>query len=277
MTIENKVFCDLHAHSTASDGQYTPTQLVQLAYQKEINILAITDHDTIGGLDEGVAAGERLGVTVIRGIEFSAKEYPTFHILGYNFFDGPEAESLKQICDAMKKEREQRKYKIIDFLRDNDVDIPLSEVEEIAGGVVGKPHFAQILVRHGYADSVRDAFNKYLNTPEYRKRVKREKPSARKCIEAIKQAGGKVSLAHPYQISVDNASLEGIVGKLKGYGLDAIELMYPKYTQEMRDFYQYLIKKYDLHATGGSDYHGEKVKPDTHLMQYQLDYSWIFE
>lgn len=276
MVIAKEASCDLHAHSTASDGQYTPTQLVQHAFQKGVNFLAITDHDTLDGLDEGITAGEDLGMIVIRGIELSAKEYPTFHILGYNFFDGPETEPLRQICREMKRERDQRKYKIIDFLKDNDVIIPLSEVEELAGGVVGKPHFAQVLVQHGYADSVQDAFVKYLNTPEYRKRVKREKPSVLRCIDAIKQAGGKVSLAHPYQLGVDNAALEGIVRELKEHGLDAIELMYPKYTPDMRNFYQYLIDKYDLQATGGSDFHGEKVKPDTHLTPYQFDFYWLF-
>ena len=164
----------------------------------------------------------------------------------------------------------------MDFLADKGVSIELSEVEDIAGGVIGKPHFAQVLVRHGYADSVQDAFDKYLNTPECKKRVKREKPSAKRCIEAIKQAGGKVSLAHPYQMGIDNATLEDLVRQLKGYGLDAIELFYPKYTSEMQEFYSYLIDKYDLRATGGSDYHGEKVKPDTKLAHLCMDIEWMY-
>ena len=179
-------FSDLHTHTTASDGQYTPTQLAYLAAQSGLDVLAITDHDTMDGLDEGIRAGEEMGVSVMRGIELSAKEYPTFHILGYNV--STDGEDLNQICQEMKRSRDERKYRIMDFLKVNGVQIPLSEVEEIATGVVGKPHFAQIIVRHGYASSVQDAFAKYLNTPEYRKRVKREKPSAKRCIEADRKS-----------------------------------------------------------------------------------------
>lgn len=267
------ILCDLHTHSTASDGQYTPTQLVQLASQHRLEAIAITDHDTMDGLDEGIAAGQELGVTVIRGIELSAKEYPTLHILGYNF--SSDGEELNKICQEMKQARDARKYQIIDFLTDNGVIIPLSEVEEIAGGVVGKPHFARVLVQHGYAASIQDAFNKYLNTPEYKRRVKREKPSARKCIEAIKAAGGKVSLAHPYQIGVDKDTLKGIVQELKGYGLDAIEVLYPKYTPDMQAEYLDLVCNYNLRGTGGSDFHGEKVKPDTQLSRLRLNLEWL--
>lgn len=117
----DNLFTDLHTHTTASDGQYTPTQLVHLAAQQGIKFLAITDHDTMSGLDEGVAAGEEIGMTVIRGIELSAKEYPTFHILGYNFFNGPETEDLKRICNEMLQSRENRKYLIIDFLKEKEL------------------------------------------------------------------------------------------------------------------------------------------------------------
>lgn len=268
-------FSDLHTHTTASDGQYTPTQLAYLAAQSGLDVLAITDHDTMDGLDEGIRAGEEMGVSVMRGIELSAKEYPTFHILGYNV--STDGEDLNQICQEMKRSRDERKYRIMDFLKDNGVQIPLSEVEEIATGVVGKPHFAQIIVRHGYASSVQDAFAKYLNTPEYRKRVKREKPSAKRCIEAIKAAGGKASLAHPYQIGIDNISLDALIGELKGYGLDAIEVEYPKYTEDMRNMYLYLASKHGLKWTGGSDFHGEKVKPDIQLAHQMLDIEWLFD
>ena len=176
----------------------------------------------------------------------------------------------------MKAARDERKYRIMDFLSDSGVHISLSEVEEIASGVVGKPHFARVLVQHGYASSVQDAFDKYLNTPEYRKRVKREKPSAERCIKAIKCAGGKVSLAHPYQIGVDDASLDILVGELKGYGLDAIEIRYPKYTPEMQELYLDLMFKYNLNWTGGSDFHGEKVKPDTRLFHQRMNLDWMF-
>lgn len=267
------VFADLHTHTTASDGQYTPTQLVHLAAQTGLDVLAITDHDTIAGLEEGIAAGKELGITVVRGIELSAKEYPTFHILGYNF--SPSGEKLNQICQEMKQSRDERKYRITNYLIDKGVRISLSEVEELAAGIVGKPHFAQVLVRHGYAASVQDAFNKYLNTPDYRKRVKREKPSAKRCIEAIKAAGGKAVLAHPYQIGIPNIVLDSLIEELKRYGLDGIEVLYPEHNAEMQDIYLHLAYKHGLKWTGGSDFHGEKVKLDIQLAHHCLDLDWL--
>lgn len=267
---------DLHTHSTASDGQYTPTELVRLAKEHGLDALALTDHDTTDGLDEAVRAGEALGLRVIQGIELSAKEYPTFHILGYNIALG--ASALSALCMEMKAGRDERSGRIIRFLREQGVDIPLSEVEELAGGkIVGRPHFAQILVRHGYVADNREAFDRYLDTPAFHRKVERPKPTAQVCVETIKAAGGKVSLAHPYQIRVDNATLEHIVQELCGWGLDAIECYYPQYTPEQQDFYLHLAQKYQLHITGGSDFHGEKVKPGVSLALWELELEWLLQ
>lgn len=267
---------DLHTHSTASDGQYTPSELVQLAKERGLEVLALTDHDTVDGLEEAVWAGERMGLRVIRGIELSAREYPTFHILGYGF--DPEAPALSALCQKLKEGRDQRAPRIIAFLEEQGVCILLSEVEELAGGqIVGRPHFAQVLVRHGYVSSSREAFDRYLDTKEFQRRVERPKPPAQVCVETIRAAGGKASLAHPYQIGVDNEKLESIVRELAGCGLDAIECCYPKHTPKQQDFYLRLAEKYGLHVTGGSDFHGERVKPDVHLSVLKLDTDWLLE
>lgn len=267
---------DLHTHSTASDGQYTPTELVQLAKERGLEMLALTDHDTVDGLEEAVQAGEQVGIRVIRGIELSAREYPTFHILGYSF--DSESPALSDLCRELKEGRDQRAPRIIAFLEEQGVRIPLSEVEELAGGqIMGRPHFAQVLVRHGYVSSNREAFDRYLDTQEFRRRVERPKPSAYACVETIRAAGGKVSLAHPYQIGVDNNKLESIVKELTSYGLDAIECFYPKYTAEQQDFYLQLAKKYSLHITGGSDFHGERVKLDVRLAAWELETDWLLK
>ena len=265
---------DLHTHSTASDGQYTPTELVRLAKERGLDVLALTDHDTVDGLEEAVRAGEHMGLRVIRGIEFSAKEYPTFHILGYGF--DPEAPALSDLCRELKEGRDQRAPRIIAFLEEQGVHIPLSEVEVLAGGrIVGRPHFAQVLTKHGYVSTNREAFDRYLDTREFLRRVERPKPPARVCVETIRSAGGKVSLAHPYQIGVDDEKLEDIVRELTGFGLDAIECYYPKHTPEQREFYLHLAEKYGLHVTGGSDFHGEKVKPDIKLTGSELELDWL--
>ena len=264
---------DLHTHSTASDGQYSPATLVRLAKEQGIENLALTDHDTLDGLDEAVAAGEEAGVQVLRGIELSAREYRGLHILGYCV--SPDAPGLRELCAEMKRGRNERKYRIIEFLREKGVDISLLEVEELAGGdVIARPHFARVLVRRGYVETVQEAFDRYLDTAEY-KRIERKKPDARACVEAIHGAGGKVSLAHPYQTGLEGDALDELVRKLAGYGLDAIECWYPRHTPQQREFYLSLAQKYGLHVTGGSDFHGEKVKPDIQLARYPLDISWM--
>lgn len=268
------ILADLHTHTTASDGQYTPAELVRFAKQRGIQVLAVTDHDTIAGVNEAQCAGDAQDLPVIRGVELSAKEHHNFHILGYGFRDGDT--ELSQLCEKLRAGRDDRKYKIIDFLREKGVDVDLAEVEELAGGeVIGRPHFAQILVRHGYVSINREAFDRYLDTEEFRKKVKRFKADARTCVEAIKAAGGKVSLAHPYQMGLSDEELEALVKQLKDWGLDAIECYYPKYTPEQQAFYMYLAEKYQLHRTGGSDFHGEKVKPDVELARWPLELEWL--
>ena len=268
------VLCDLHTHTTASDGQYAPAELVGLARKNGLQVLAVTDHDTIAGVNEAQRAGDKLGLRVIRGVELSAKEHHNFHILGYGFRDGDT--ELSRLCEKFRAGRDERKYKIVDFLREKGVEIDLSEVEELAGGkVIARPHFARILVKHGYASDNRDAFDRYLDTEEFRQRVKRFKAASRTCVEAIKNAGGKVSLAHPYQMGLPDDELEELVKQLKDWGLDAIECFYPKYTPKQQKLYLHLAEKYDLHQTGGSDFHGEKVKPDVQLANLKMDLEWL--
>lgn len=265
---------DLHTHSTASDGQYTPAELVQLAKQHGNQVLAITDHDTIDGVNEARRIGDALDLRVIRGVELSAKEHHNFHILGYGFQDGDT--QLSRLCEQLRAGRDDRKYRIIDFLRGKGVSIDLSEVEELAGGeVIARPHFAQVLVRHGYVSTNREAFDRYLDTGEFRQKVKRFKADSRTCVEVIKSAGGKVSLAHPYQMGLPDDELDALVGQLADWGLDAIECYYPKYTPGQQAFYLHLTEKYHLRQTGGSDFHGEKVKPDIQLAKLKLDLAWL--
>lgn len=265
---------DLHTHSTASDGQYSPRELVGLAKARGLEVLALTDHDTLDGLAEAERAGAELGVRVVRGIEFSAREYHTFHILGYGFSldDGP----LTTLCRQMKQGRDQRGPRLAAFLREKGMDISLDEVSEIAGGkILARPHFAQAMVRRGYVASVREAFDRFLDTEEFHQRVERKKPLAEECLAVIHAAGGVASLAHPYQIGLDDDALDELVGRLAGCGLDAVECYYSKHSMEQQAFYLHLAEKYRLHFTGGSDFHGEKVKPDVQLAALEMDLAWL--
>lgn len=266
------MLADLHTHSTASDGQYRPAELVKLAKARGIRLLALTDHDTVDGLSEAAQAGETLGLRVLNGVELGAAEYSHLHILGYGF----DAADLAPLCQRLKAGRDDRKYRIISFLQKKGLKLALEEVEEIAGGdIIARPHFAQAMVKRGYVKSNREAFDCYLDTEEFHQTVKRFKADARTCIETIKTAGGKVSLAHPYQIGLKDGPLEELVRTMAEYGLDAIECFYPKHTPEQEAFYLRLAEKYGLYATGGSDFHGERVKPEVDLMPWDLNLEWL--
>ena len=133
--IEEAVFmtcpADLHTHTTASDGQYTPSQLAAKALAAGIQILAVTDHDTMDGAEEAVRAGQACGLTVLRGVELGAREDRHMHILGLNL--GPECPALAELCRRLRASREERKYRIAAFLRGKGLDVPLEEVEALAG------------------------------------------------------------------------------------------------------------------------------------------------
>ena len=227
------------------------------------------------GLEEAVREGEQLGLRVLRGIELGAAEHKNLHLLGYGF--PTDASELTALCQTMKRSRDERKYRIVDFLAEKRVPVSLEEVEEVAGGsIISRPHFAQVLVKRGYVQTTREAFDRYLDTHEYQ-RIERFKADAETCIRAIKVSGGKVSLAHPYQLGYSDEHLEELVKTLKEYGLDAIECHYPKHTPEQTAFYLQLAKKYGLHISGGSDFHGEKIKPDVELARIELDLDWLFD
>lgn len=267
---------DLHTHSTASDGQYTPTQLVQRAMARGIAVLALTDHDTTEGVEEAVGAGLRCGVQIIPGVELSAREHKNFHILGYNY--DPSSPTLSQLCVQQRTNRVRRERMILDYLKTKDMELSQDEVERLANGtVIGRPHFAQALVCRGYVQTTREAFQRCLDTAEFWEKVPRLEADVKSCIDAIKASGGKASLAHPYQMKLSDEDLDGLVSQLKTWGLDAIECFYPKYTPEQQAFYLRLAKKYDLYVTGGSDFHGERVKPDIELSAWDLELSWLLE
>ncbi len=263
---------DLHTHSTASDGQYSPAELAELIKKRGAEVWALTDHDNIDGVAEAKAAGKALGLRVIQGVELSADDYLNLHILGYGF----SAAALQDWLNSLKGGRNDRKYRIRDFLRTKGLEVPLDEVDaEAADGSIGRPHFAMVMLRHGMVATRKEAFDKYLDTPDFQEMEKGMKPSAQECVERIKAAGGKVSLAHPYQIVLNGESLEKLVCRLKGYGLDAIECYYPIHTLEETAGYLKLAKKYDLRVTGGSDFHGEKHKPDHPLAARELALDWL--
>ena len=154
---------DLHTHSTASDGQYKPVDLVEKAQKAGVEVLALTDHDTIDGVEEAICAGQNLHMKVLRGVELGASEDRHMHILGLAL--RPDCIQLAELCRKLRESRDERKYRIVDFLQEKGISIDLKEVEELAGGnVIARPHFAQVMVRHGYVATTREAFDRYLDT-----------------------------------------------------------------------------------------------------------------
>lgn len=263
---------DLHTHSTASDGLHTPAELARLVKARGAELWALTDHDSVNGVEEAQEAGGALGLRVVQGVELSADDYLNLHILGYGF----SASALKNWFSGLQGGRNDRKYRIRDFLRTKGLEIPLDEVDaEAAGAPIGRPHFAKVMLKHGMVATRKEAFDRYLDTPEFQKIEKGTKPSAQECVERIKAAGGKVSLAHPYQIVLEAERLEDLIRRLMGYGLDAVECYYPQHTPEQTAEYLRLAEKYKLHVTGGSDFHGEKNKPDNPLAAWELELDWL--
>ena len=164
----------------------------------------------------------------------------------------------------------------MNYLQSRGVDFPLEEVDEVAdGAAIGRPHFAQVMLRRGICKTWEEVFDTYLDTDEFHAVVE-DKPAAERCIRAVHNAGGFVSLAHPYQTGLEGAELEALVKRMKEAGqLDAIECWHSGHTQERSSFYLWLAKKYDLYVTGGSDFHGEKIKAERPMVGLTLELEWM--
>lgn len=257
---------DLHIHSTHSDGTLTPAQLVEEAMWAGLSALALTDHDTVSGNDEFLAAGRERGLSVIAGVEISAEyENPEgdgsrdgeMHILGYfPSWSGATAEQLAPLAQV-RMGRNERNPKIIERLRALGCEIAYDEVVAHAGNeVVGRPHIAAVLVAKGYARDTQDAFNRYLgrDAPAY---VPKAIFTQKEAVQLIVRAGGIPVLAHPKLLGITSVKLlEKVVEKLCEYGLRGIEAYYSTHQACDVENYLRIARRYGLLVTGGSDFHG---------------------
>ena len=254
---------DLHTHTTHSDGSDTPEELVGKAARAGAVALAITDHDTGSGLAEGKRAARQLGVEFVDGIEISAEYLPgTMHLLGYCI----DSAVIESDLVELKRARDQRNPQIATRLRELGMDIPYEEVQALAGGeMVGRPHFARLMMQKGYVRSIQDAFNSFLakGAPAY---VEKLRLSPENAIDLIHRAGGIAVLAHPYQLKLPSLDeVDNLVAELAGLGLDGIEAVYSRHSEEERGAYAEIARRHELLITGGSDYHGT-YKPDLSLV-----------
>jgi predicted metal-dependent phosphoesterase TrpH len=253
---------DLHTHSTASDGSFTPKELVRLARDIGLSAVAITDHDTIDGIDEALEEGRLSGIEVVPGLEISVDFETEMHILGYFF--GNNYLNMAPVLKELKEHRERRNPKIINRLKELGFDISLEEIEKKAGSkIISRPHIARALLEKGYVESINEAFEKYLarGRPAY---FRKEKLLPEEAIKEIRRAGGLPVLAHPIYLGMDFGQLDLLLLKLKSYGLIGIEAYYSDNTVEDTVRCIELAEKHGLVATGGSDFHG-RFKPDIRL------------
>jgi len=252
---------DLHIHSTASDGIFSPAEIVRKAASLDMYVIALTDHDTINGIMEALkAARDFPNLKVIPGIEIST-ETPggEAHVLGY-FVDYINAD-FKASLDKFRNSRITRAQGMVSKLKKMGINIKWARIQEIAGsGSVGRPHIAQAMLEKGYINSMREAFSRYIanDGPAY---VERDKMTPSEAVALILRAGGLPVLAHPFTLN----DPESVIGGLKTAGLVGIEAYYKDYSAEDTSELVSLSKAYNLIATGGTDYHGRDNNNETML------------
>ncbi|MGB2693798.1 MAG: PHP domain-containing protein [Dehalococcoidia bacterium] len=247
---------DFHCHSTASDGVLPPAEVVELAYQQGVRVLALTDHDSV----EGIGAARRVverhpDLTLIPGVEMGT-DIPgaEVHVLGY--FLKPEDAALQTTLKKLRDSRRKRGEGMVIRLREMGFDVTWEQVQRIAGdGAVGRPHVAQALHENGHVATVKEAFDKYIgrNGPAYVDRVKMTPADA---VATIAKLGGVPCLAHPREITKDDEKLQKILAELKTAGLVGMEVYYKDYDLEEVERLRLLAEKFGLLPLGGSDYHG---------------------
>ena len=244
---------DLHIHTTASDGTFTPEEVVREALRIGLAAVAITDHDTAAGYARAAAEGENCGLEVVPGIEISTKFRSAVHILGY-YIDA-QSPALGEVLDWMHRDREERNVKLCAMLRESGVDIDIERMHARFGDLVGRPHFAEIMIENGMARDMNDAFERLLNKnkPYF---IPRQFLPIERSIEIIREAGGTAVLAHPFQYRLDDAALRELIEHCMESGLEGMECRYSGYDAAQTAYLEALAAEYGLVRTGGSDFHG---------------------
>lgn len=246
---------DLHSHSTASDGTYSPSELIIEAKNRGVEVIALTDHDNIDGIEEARKKSLELGIEFVNGIEFST-EYlgKEIHILGY-YYDEKNEKFLKLI-EKLKIERENRTRIILEKLAKYKCYITMEELKkEVKGNLISRAHIANVMINKGFVYSKSEAFKIYLRAGGLASEPRKELDPI-EAVKIIKEIGGISSLAHPKLTGFKEKELEELIGKLKENGLNALEACYPEHKPSDEKKYKELCIKYDLLYTGGSDFHG---------------------
>lgn len=276
--------CDLHVHSTASDGSLAPAEVIALADRQRLAGVALTDHDTVAGLAEAAQAAKAFPeLAFVPGIEVSAA-WPqgTLHILGLGF--DPASSALAALARRLREERNRRNPLMVGRLRSLGLEVTMEEVASEAAAspaargeeVVGRAHMAAVLARKGFARGTKDAFDRYLakGAPAY---VEKDRLPPAEVFAAIRAAGGLAVLAHPVQLRFTNfAECERLVRGFKEAGLEGIEVHHGDHDVAQSRFFLELARRLDLVPTGGSDFHGAP-KPDVRLGRPRVPVQFLHE
>jgi len=248
---------DLHLHSNYSDGVRTPAELVATASELGLRAIALADHDTVDGIDEALAAGAACGLEVLPALELSVAfgPYSDVHLLGY-LLDHRDPGLLATLREFRDK-RESRGEAIIDrinqkLLQEGRAPMESREAAALAGGALGRPHIAQVLIGKGYADNMQDAFNRYLVPCDVPKRYF----PVEEALATVRRLGGVAVLAHPTTISTERATLAGVIDELCALGLDGLEAYNNVCSEQESGWLRSYAGQRGLLWTGGSDYHG---------------------
>ena len=269
---------DLHLHSHYSDGLNSPGELVRIAAVKGLKAIALTDHDSVDGIDEALAAGERFGVEVIPAIELSVTflGYRDVHLLGY-LIDHHDQEFVEKLS-VFRESREERAKSIVDRINaklysDNRGSITYEEVLAGAVGAVGRPHIARVLIGKGLARDIEDAFEKFLKPCNV---TKFQFPMA-DAMKEINRIGGVAVLAHPSSISSVRATLKALIEDLAKMGLDGLEVFSNMCYKDDINFFNDLATRLELTVTGGSDYHGinDNAEMGRGAGGFAMPYRWV--
>jgi len=254
---------DLHAHTTASDGSLTPTELIALAVQTGLTAVAVTDHDTIDGLAEAEEAARRMNIEFVPGVEL-AVEYPhgKFHMLGYLIdYRHP---TLSGRLQQVKDNRARRNVLMVEKMQALGLPVTLEDIEAAAGGgQVGRPHMALVLVKKGIVATTQEAFDRYLADGALA-HLPKDKITLEEGIELIHAAGGLAVVAHPDSLKLDDAALAKELARLREIGLDGVECYYSQFSPEYTASLLAMARETGLLVTGGSDFHGAS-KPHVKL------------
>jgi predicted metal-dependent phosphoesterase TrpH len=263
-------YIDLHTHSTASDGSLSPAELVKAAARAGLKAVALTDHDTIDGLEEALLAGQGLDLEVVAGVEISIEVglKGGAHLVG--LWVRPGHPGLREGLTRLQEARRQRNPRMLAKLNELGLKLSMEDVlAQAGGGQVGRPHFARALVDKGLASTVGEVFSRWLGAGAAAY-VPKERMSPAEGIGLVRAAGGVPVLAHPGLLDLDRPGLESLLRKLKGLGLEGLEAYYSEHDQATRRSLESLAARLGLAVSGGSDFHGGN-KPKIKLGQGKGD------